>query len=116
MSAISEFITADALVPYAPMSALSEFITGTALTPYATTEWVIGEDFAGTEDVEDVLDLVEEAVALTDVVYIDGQGDVVVEGVNLRLVNGTGSTDTINGTGPLWARPLLLGDRLIRSR
>jgi hypothetical protein len=38
---------------------------------------------------------------LTEVIYLDDAGDVVVDGANLRIVNGTGRTHQLNGFGNL---------------
>jgi hypothetical protein len=38
---------------------------------------------------------------LTDVLHIDDVGDVVVDGANLRIINGTGRTHELNGLGNL---------------
>ncbi len=38
---------------------------------------------------------------LTEVVHLDDAGDVVIDGANLRIVNGTGRTHQLNGFGNL---------------
>jgi hypothetical protein len=39
--------------------------------------------------------------SLTEVLYLNDDGDVVLEGANLRIVNGSGFTDELTGTGNL---------------